>query len=222
MMVTEFSRSVQGFVIGALTRIVHLDGAALSPPSAALGFGNLVNAVTRLDGALIAVVDVEQVLASLEEPSSELSESMMRQVLEQGQQRRRVMVVDDSMVARKQVVNLMHKLNMECVVAQDGREALENLMNADVSAGEEPISLVVSDIEMPLMDGYALTRAIRETPHLRHLKVVLHSSISGIFNEALVREVHADRFVAKFQPDILAAAVMDLLPLPNAQAHMAS
>ena len=77
---------------------------------------------------------------------------------------------------------------------------------------DEGVALVVSDIEMPRLDGYALTRAIREAPTLRGMKVVLHSSLSGIFNEAMVREVKADRFIAKFQPDLLAQAVLDLLP----------
>jgi two-component system chemotaxis response regulator CheV len=66
------------------------------------------------------------------------------------------------------------------------------------------------------MDGYALTRAIRETPELRPLKVVLHSSLSGVFNETLVREVGADRFIAKFQPDLLAETVLELLSAPAA------
>ena len=78
--------------------------------------------------------------------------------------------------------------------------------------GKNAIDLVISDIEMPRLDGYALTRAIREAPALRRLKVILHSSLSGGFNEALVREVKADRFVAKFQPDVLAA---DAPPLPT-------
>jgi two-component system chemotaxis response regulator CheV len=80
-----------------------------------------------------------------------------------------------------------------------------------LETGEQMVSLVVSDIEMPRMDGYALTRAIRETPALRKLKVLLHSSLSGVFNEALVRDVGADRFIAKFQPDLLAKTVMELM-----------
>ena len=122
------------------------------------------------------------------------------------------MVVDDSLVARNQLVNLFRQMDVECVVAQDGVEALDRLRElADAPEGEG-VALVVSDIEMPRMDGYALTRAIRETVELRKLKVLLHSSISGIFNEGMVREVNADRFVAKFQPDVLAQAVLDLMP----------
>jgi two-component system chemotaxis response regulator CheV len=212
LMVTEFSRSVQGFLVAEPQRLVHCDGESLAAPAAALGFGSRVNAVTRVDGALVAVVDVEHVLASLNATATELSAPMQRIARVHDLQPRRVMVVDDSLVARNQLVNLFRQMDVECVVAQDGREALERLQAIAESQGEERVTLVVSDIEMPRMDGYALTRAIRETPALRSLKVVLHSSISGIFNEAMVREVHADRFVAKFQPDVLAQAVLDLMP----------
>lgn len=212
MIVSEFSRNVQGFLISDFNRIVHVDGGSLSTPAPAMGFENKVVAVTRIDGHLVMVVDVEQILASLEPSEVSLSEPMKRHVEEVTKVTRRVLVVDDSHVARMKILKLLHELNMECIVAQDGKEALELLEKQQKDPGGDPISLVVSDIEMPAMDGYALTRAIRESPALRHLKVVLHSSISGMFNESLVREVQADRFVAKFQPDILASAVIDLLP----------
>ncbi|AIF49219.1 chemotaxis protein [Dyella japonica] len=212
LMVTEFSRSVQGFLVAEPQRLVHCAGESLAAPAPALGFGGRVNAVTRVDGALVAVVDVEHVLASLNATTTELSAPMQRIARVHDLQPRRVMVVDDSLVARNQLVNLFRQMDMECVIATDGREALERLEAIAASPGEERVTLVVSDIEMPRMDGYALTRAIRETPALRSLKVVLHSSISGIFNEAMVREVNADRFVAKFQPDVLAQAVLDLMP----------
>jgi two-component system chemotaxis response regulator CheV len=105
-------------------------------------------------------------------------------------------------------------MNIECIVAKDGREALDRLQELAAGDPAEGIKLVVSDIEMPRLDGYALTRAIRETPSLRQLKVVLHSSLSGIFNEAMVKEVKADGFVAKFQPDLLAQMILELLPDP--------
>ncbi|WP_109123987.1 chemotaxis protein [Dyella sp. C11] len=212
LMVTEFSRSVQGFLVAEPQRMVHCEGEAMAAPAAALGFGSRVNAVTRVDGALVAVVDVEHVLASLNATTTELSAPMQRMARVHDLQPRRVMVVDDSLVARNQLVNLFRQMDVECVIAQDGREALERLEALAESEGDDAVTLVVSDIEMPRMDGYALTKAIREAPSLRRLKVVLHSSISGIFNEAMVREVNADRFVAKFQPDVLAQTVLELMP----------
>jgi len=212
LLVTEFSRSVQGFLVADLQHMVHCDGDALTAPSAALGFGSRINAMTRVNGALIAVVDVEHVLASIDSTPQELSAHMQRSAGAHLLRPRRVLVVDDSQIARRRLVSLFKQMNIECVVAQDGREALERLHELAGLPPEEGVNLVVSDIEMPQLDGYALTRAIRETPSLRRLKVVLHSSLSGLFNEARVKEVNADRFVAKFQPDLLAQAVIDLLP----------
>ncbi len=220
LLVTEFSRSVQGFLVSDVQRMVHCDGKSLAAPSSALGFGARVNAVTRIAGALLAVVDVEHVLASIDAVPAELSAQMRRTAGGKAPTLRRVMVADDSQIARRRVVGVLRQMDIECVVARDGREALEQLQALSTEQGKNAIDLVISDIEMPRLDGYALTRAIREAPALRRLKVILHSSLSGGFNEALVREVKADRFVAKFQPDVLAQAVLELLaadapPLPT-------
>jgi two-component system chemotaxis response regulator CheV len=222
LMVTEFNRSVQGFLVADLQRMVHCAGDAMAAPASALGFGSRVNAVTRVDGALLAVVDVEHVLASIDAPPAELSAGLQREASHRSLASRRVMVVDDSGIARRRLVNLFKQLGTDCVVAKDGREALERLLELAAGDPAQAIELVVSDIEMPRLDGYALTRAIREAPTLRRIKVLLHSSLSGMFNEGMVKEVKADRFVAKFHPDQLAQAVMELLPEPVAAPQAAT
>ena len=103
-----------------------------------------------------------------------------------------------------------------------GHNALLQAVEGAEDQDAQAIELVVSDIEMPRLDGYALTRAIREAPTLRRIKVLLHSSLSGMFNEGMVKEVKADRFVAKFHPDQLAQAVMELLPEPVAAPQAAT
>ena len=85
-------------------------------------------------------------------------------------------------------------------MVRDGREALEQLR---AWAGEgtpvrERIAMVISDIEMPEMDGYTLTAEIRQDPRLKDLYVMLHSSLSGVFNTSMVQKVGADEFLAKF------------------------
>ena len=210
VVVTEFSRSMQGFLVADFQRIVHCTGESLEAPSVTLGFGNRVNAVSRIDGQLMAVIDVEHVLASIEEVVTDVSPHLQQQAERRHLPTRRIMVVDDSVVARGRLIHLFKQVNLDCVIAQDGQEALE-LLTHMMESESERITLVISDIEMPRLDGYALTRAIRETPALRQLKVVLHSSLSGVFNEALVRDVGADRFIAKFQPDLLAKTVLELM-----------
>jgi two-component system, chemotaxis family, chemotaxis protein CheV len=204
---------MQGFLVADFQRIVHCTGESLEAPSSALGFGARVSAVSRVDGRLMAVVDVEQVLATIDGAPADLSQHIQHEAELRMLAPRRIMVVDDSTVARLRLVNLFKQMNIECQVAQDGCEALE-MLNRMAEGDDEKITLVISDIEMPRLDGYALTRAIRDTPALRALKVVLHSSLSGVFNEALVRDVGADRFIAKFQPDLLAKTVLELM-LPS-------
>jgi two-component system, chemotaxis family, chemotaxis protein CheV len=67
----------------------------------------------------------------------------------------------------------------------------------------------VCDIEMPVMDGYTFTAEVRNDPDLKYLHIVLHTSLSGVFNEAMVRKVGANDFLAKFRPDELAKRVND-------------
>lgn len=212
LIVTEFSRSVQGFLVSDVDRIVHVDGGQMAAPPPALGYGSRVNAVTRLDGDLLAIVDVEQVLAAVNPQQVEISDKLQQAAHGHHGGKRRVLVVDDSLVARTQLADLFRKLDLECVVAKDGSEGLDMLRTMAMGPAAEQVSLVVSDIEMPSMDGYALTRAIREDAQLRGLRVLLHSSLSGVFNEAMVARVGADRFIAKFQPEVLANAVLELLP----------
>jgi two-component system chemotaxis response regulator CheV len=80
------------------------------------------------------------------------------------------------------------------------------------------LALVISDIEMPKMDGYSLTRLIREDPELNDLHILLHSSLSGVFNENMVKKVGANHFLPKYEPDELAVAIQGQL-IEHAAEH---
>lgn len=212
LIVTEFSLGVQAFLVSEVDRIAHYDGADMSAPPPELGFGPRVNAIARSDGTLLAVIDVEQILDGIARRQSEVSPRLQRSAGQPGQPLRRVLVADDSAVARTQLNATLQQLHIECVMVHNGAEALE-VLEAASRVGER-FDLLISDIEMPRLDGYALVRAIRADSAWRGMKVVLHSSLSGVFNEAMVAGVGADRFVAKFQPDVLAATILELLPTP--------
>lgn len=121
------------------------------------------------------------------------------------------MICDDSSVARKQVVRCLETVGVEVVALNDGREAYNYLLNM-VQEGKSPereLLMLISDIEMPEMDGYTLTAEIRNDPRMQKLHIILHTSLSGVFNQAMVKKVGADDFLAKFKPDELAARVID-------------
>lgn len=208
VVVTEFNRSVQGFWVSAVDRIVNVNWQDVKSPPRGTGRESFLVAVTEIDNKLVEIIDVERVLSIVNPLPSEVSESIRADAATAGG--RKVVIVDDSVVARKQIEGAIRGLGFEYEVFKDGQEALEFL---EQKAGEGPvrdqIELVISDIEMPRMDGYTLTARIRDNPALKDLKVLLHSSLSGEFNTDMVKRAGADAFLSKFNPDELANAVLD-------------
>ncbi|MNP07137.1 Chemotaxis protein CheV [compost metagenome] len=126
---------------------------------------------------------------------------------------REVLLVDDSTVALAQLRETLSQLGVKMHVASDGLKALR-MLKTWADAGEalsEKLLMVFTDAEMPEMDGYRLTTEIRNDPRLRGLYVVLHTSLSGSFNDSMVRKVGCDDFLSKFQPDKLVEVVRQRL-----------
>lgn len=207
VIITEYNRSVQGFLVGGVERIINMKWQDILPPPKGSGVNNYMTAVTNLDGELIEIIDVEKVLAEVSGIKMEVSQALVQDSAD-NLVKREVLVVDDSSVARKQVVRTLEQIGIACTVANDGREALEHLQRwaEDGTPVTERLLMVISDIEMPEMDGYTLTTEIRRDERLKNLHVLLHSSLSGVFNAALVKKVGADQFLPKFGADDLAKA----------------
>ncbi len=218
IIISEYNRSTQGFLVGSVERIINMNWEnILSPPKGA-GNVNYMTAVTEVDGELVEILDVEKILNEISPFEAEVSaDAMPEGGIDVGD--RVVLVADDSSVARRQVQKALSVLGLKTIVACDGRAALNMLkeMASDDSVKiTDKIALVISDIEMPEMDGYTLTAACRNDPTLKDLNIILHSSLSGVFNEAMVSKVGANRFIAKFDPDDLAKAVQEVIGKPIA------
>jgi two-component system chemotaxis response regulator CheV len=130
-----------------------------------------------------------------------------------------ILVADDSSVARRQIKRTLDQLGIESTLVNDGKEALDVLLDW---SKEDPdiakhLTMVISDVEMPNMDGYTLTTEIRKNPVLKDLHVILHTSLSGVFNQAMVEKVGANKFISKFDADELAEAVIETVALKDAQ-----
>ncbi|MCW8920090.1 MAG: response regulator, partial [Sedimenticola sp.] len=120
-----------------------------------------------------------------------------------------VLIADDSSVARNQVKRVLDRLGVMTTVCNDGKQALDQLKAWDNEGKNVPgfLALVISDVEMPVMDGYTLTTEIRKDPALANLHIILHTSLSGVFNQTMIEKVGADAFLAKYEPDELARVV---------------
>lgn len=214
VILTEYNRSVQGFLVSAVDRIINISWSDVLPPPAASGADNYMTAITKVDDQLVQIIDVEQVLAEVMGINTAVSDDIADDAAAaNSEQRKHILVADDSSVARNQIKRTLDQIGVETTIAKNGREALDILKNwakegIDIA---QHISLLISDIEMPEMDGYTLTSEIRKDPALKDLQVLLHTSMSGTFNQALVQKVGADRFLPKFSPDELAAEVQALI-----------
>ena len=212
IIIAEYNRSVQGFLVGSVERIINMNWESILPPPKGAGRYNYMTAVTEVDGELVEILDVEKILDEISPVNTEVSKELVVESDKHNPHGRPVLVADDSSVARKQVERALNTIGVKCILAKDGKDAL-NMVNDMAKKGpiEDQIALVISDIEMPEMDGYTLTAEIRNNPALRGLHIILHTSLSGVFNQAMVQKVGANNFIAKFNPDELAKAVQDAM-----------
>ncbi|RJX80589.1 chemotaxis protein CheV [Pseudomonas sp. LS-2] len=211
VIITEYNTKIQGFLVHSVERIVNMNWEDIHPPPKGTGRDHYLTAVTRIDNQLVEIIDVEKILAEVAPVSENISAGVVTEEVAHKALSLRVLTVDDSSVARKQVTRCLQTVGVEVTALNDGRQALEFLRKL-VDEGKKPeeeFLMMISDIEMPEMDGYTLTAEIRSDPRMQKLHIILHTSLSGVFNQAMVKKVGADDFLAKFRPDDLAARVVD-------------
>lgn len=212
IVIAEYNRSVQGFLVGAVERIVNMNWESIMPPPSGAGRYSYLTAVTEIDNELVEILDVEKVLNEICPVDTEVNTEIVADgKLKRDLGERIVFIADDSAVARNQVKRALEPLGVQTELAKNGKEALVRLREIAKEDCEhdvtERVGLLISDVEMPEMDGYTLTAEIKADPNLAPLHVILHTSLSGVFNQAMIEKVGADDFIAKFNPDELAGAV---------------
>ena len=224
MLVTEYARSTQAFAVESVEDIVRLDWKqVLSADNTGAG-RNMVTSIARLDGntagtRLAQVLDVEAILQMV----SPSSAPPMDEDLKVGPELNLkpgtiILAADDSFLARSLIERGLKALHAPYEMTKSGKEAWDRL-NAIADAAEaegktvmDKVCLVLTDLEMPEMDGFTLTRKIKNDPRLSAIPVVIHSSLSGSANEDHVRSVGADAYVAKFVAEDLAETIRSVLP----------
>ncbi len=213
IIVAEYNRKIQGFLVPHIEHIVNKHWEDILPPPAIAGKDHYLTAVTRIDEELVEILDVEKVLyeitGSLDDYSEESGDLNPDDEFSELASRCHVLVADDSSVARNQVKRTLASLGVSCTVCNDGRLALDQLETWVKEDADElkRLAMIISDVEMPVMDGYTLTSEIRKNPALSDLKILLHTSLSGVFDSSLLDKVNADGFLSKFDSDELNAEI---------------
>ena len=205
MIVTEYARHTQGFLVENVDTILRLDWSQMKvPPEMLLAeMGGLVTAVTELpDGRLVMMMDVEKVLS---ETTNYDEEIVYRNIKPLNDPTLTVYFADDSVVARNQITRTLEAMNVKYVAEMNGQESLSELQKvaayAETSGQKitDLVSLVLTDVEMPEMDGYILTKKIKTDPRFAGVQVIMHSSLSGMSNQQLGKSVGVDEYVPKFE-----------------------
>jgi len=221
LLVTEYARTTQGFAVEEVEEIVRLEwGQVLS--AEANTAGKMVTSIARLDGnvdntRLAQVLDVEQILHAVlpsTEPAVNPATIGPAPLLPEGTI---ILAADDSSFARNMIESGLTAMQVPFTMAKTGKEAWEMLESIYQKATAESktiydkIGLVLTDLEMPEMDGFTLTRKIKGDSRFSKLPVVIHSSLSGTTNEDHVKSVGADAYVAKFLAEDLAETIRKVL-----------
>jgi two-component system, chemotaxis family, chemotaxis protein CheV len=218
IIIAEYNRSVQGFLVGGVERIINMRWKDILPPPEGAGKTSYLTAVTEIDGEMVSILDVEKILNEINPVSTDLSESVIDSHVGDDLGDKVVMIADDSTVARNQVKRALEPLGIKMILAKNGHDALEQLTALDAECENslyEKVALLISDIEMPEMDGYTLTAEVKANERMRQVPVILHTSLSGVFNNAMVEKVGAEDFIPKFHPDELATAVKKWLKMSD-------
>jgi two-component system chemotaxis response regulator CheV len=225
MMVTEYNKRTLGFLVSDVDRIIRVEWDKVRAPDGLVSSTqSFITAITELPpdsgagqaGRLVSILDVEQIMASTfgEPPVADVAPV-------QDNMEHHIFFVDDSAVARKKITEVLDQLGIKHKHALNGLEAWTRLSGMAAHAQQAGMSLaqeldiILVDAEMPEMDGYVLTRHIKEDPRFNGIPVVMHSSLSSEANRAMGKSVGVDAYVAKFDAEILADTLRPLL----AKAH---
>ncbi len=220
LLITEYARTTQAFAVESVEDIVRLDWRQVLSAEGNASSG-MVTSIARLDGdnsdRLAQVLDVETILREVM-PSNDLAvdpETIGAEVsISPGTV---ILAADDSLIARTMIEEGLTAMGLPYIMCKTGKEAWEQLQALAAHAQDEGktvqdrVALVLTDLEMPEMDGFTLTRNIKQDPRFSSIPVVIHSSLTGTANEVHVKKVGANGYVAKFQIDELAQTLRQAL-----------
>lgn len=206
LIVTDISRSKQGLHVQAVVKIVHIQSSKILPPPYGARNSSFITGTAEVDGQLIQILDVEKVIHNISPAPSDADISDLDDQDAQLLTETRALIVDDSQVAIHMSVSALTKMGVTCHSVRSAREAFEKLDSLKDSY--EAINVVVSDIEMPEMDGYSFTQALRKNPDYASLYVLLHTSLDSTISTDKAKAAGANDILTKFSPPEMAKCML--------------
>ena len=216
VIVTEFNNVCTAFQVSGVNRIHRISWEEVEPPSGYVA--NLSNqsitGVVKINDRIIFLLDLEKIVANL---NPDLALKLDEAIDWEDGERRRALITDDSGLIREMLTDLMEKANFQVEAHNNGREAWNRLLHLKSLAEEsgrnltDYVQVVVSDIEMPAMDGHSLCKSIKDDPVLKQLPVILFSSLITDKLRHKGESVGADIQVSKPEVTLLAQRAIALI-----------
>ncbi len=206
IIITDCQRRVIGFLVRGIERIVECNWRNIEAPPSDLGNQAFLTGVTRVNDKLLQLIDVELLLSKVFPDSSSSHSAFLTDVQREQLKPLNILLVDDSQVARKQLSDALDGLNIPYQVTSDGKDAL-GIMEA-AAVARHPIDLLVSDIEMPGLDGYELAFEIRNQPAMASAYIILHTSLSSEISVGQAQQVGANEALTKFDVNELIQSML--------------
>jgi len=203
VIITEFNNVLIGFIVHDAKRIRRISWSDIEPATFVSGSGTLdgskITGVTKIEGDnVLLILDLESVVQDLGLYEPDVDN--IPQELESFSGL--AMVLDDSSTARKIVKDALEKMGFHVVEAIDGQEALEKLEDLYKMYEENlknQLKIIVSDVEMPRMDGFHFAAKCKEDDRFKNVPIVFNSSISDHFSEIRGKEAGAEAYLVKFE-----------------------
>ncbi|QSV16767.1 chemotaxis protein [Photobacterium ganghwense] len=206
IIITDCRRMLVGFLVRGIDKITECNWHNIDAPPSSLGKHVFVTGVTTVENKLIQLLDVELLLSkvfpdapgSLHPVLTDIEREILRPL--------KILLVDDSAVARRQLSQALDSISIPYFIATTGSDALEMLKHA-ADAGA-PFEILVSDIEMPGLDGYELAFEVQNNPRLNQAYIILHTSLSSEISVSQAHQVGAHEALTKFEANELIHAML--------------
>lgn len=208
IIICEYSNSIQGLLISNPNKLINKGWDEIKKPGNSWQSGYLTALTYDDDGNAIQILDVEKILGEIVGIDDDVSQDILDTLVLGDLESLRILVVDDSRAARSLMEHALNQIGVSHVLAEDAVRGLHLLEENIATPTAQPFSLIISDIEMPGMDGFTFARTVKSDTRLAHIPLALHSSMSNQSNRVKARQMGADHFIAKFQPNEIARWVL--------------
>ncbi|MBF0342800.1 MAG: chemotaxis protein CheV [Nitrospirae bacterium] len=210
VIVCEYNNNIQGLIIKNPESLITRSWEEIKSPTGILSKSGYLTAIAYNDNnEMIQILDIEKILVEILGMETKVSDEFIQKASDSDLCKYHVLVVDDSKAARSLIESVLEQLNFSYESFSSATEALA-LLESDPRA-KNRFCMAICDIEMPGIDGFTFTRKVRSHPDLKDLYILLHSSMSNPTNMSKAKLVGANSFAAKFQPDALAAEVINAI-----------